>query len=552
MKNITQDAAINSVAPALIEDDIARSAWYDPIFAEWFAPFANKDVLFNGPRGEAFFKECGAFVKEHRTSMGAVGDSPSVLLENKGALDWFNSIKQPKLPGGKTHKPTKWQIEKTRRYLTRRHDSLLAEKLGDAERLRLVGENERADAIAIKARQFFTSFTDSNSQCTRVLDDVDSILNLAESNPPLFTVEGELGNLLNPRLKGDNLGVIVANQKIGKTAMLLSLAVTAGCQTPTLIISAGDETEEKIDARIATNLSCHATQPDFAGKFAMPVPDCKHNASGTCPIGMSGEPRMNKDWENLLASGATPEELCDGSFDGSRGMSGNIYQPCCRCFPQKGTKDYFENRKRWQSAVWWRMEEFKLVNRKIIVDARNRYEMTSFGGGLRKIAYSGGKLSVSMIEELLDRLDRTENFVPQVVILDYADLLLQEIFRSTDKDHDGMRVNWERLRAITFERGILLITATQTNRLGDGIETHTIRTIGRCAKAADNATWVMSLNQLPVEKSAKVMRASMMFAREGSFNPEYQALCYLWLEVQDSFAFSAPIFKKTKTYKEKD
>ena len=52
MKNITQDAAINSVAPALIEDDIARSAWYDPIFAEWFAPFANKDVLFNGPRGE--------------------------------------------------------------------------------------------------------------------------------------------------------------------------------------------------------------------------------------------------------------------------------------------------------------------------------------------------------------------------------------------------------------------------------------------------------------------------------------------------------------------
>ena len=48
------------------------------------------------------------------------------------------------------------------------------------------------------------------------------------------------------------------------------------------------------------------------------------------------------------------------------------------------------------------------------------------------------------------------------------------------------------------------------------------------------------------------MRASMMFAREGSFNPEHQALCYLWLEVQDSFAFSAPIFKKTKTYKEKD
>ena len=52
---------------------------------------------------------------------------------------------------------------------------------------------------------------------------------------------------------------------------------------------------------------------------------------------------------------------------------------------------------------------------------------------------------------------------------------------------------------------------------------------------------------LIAERRAKVKRVSILFAREGAFDPEHQALCCQWQEVQDGFAFSMPIFCKTKT-----
>jgi len=536
---------------AQMENDLACSAWHDKNFAVWFFPFAKADVLFNGSRGEAFFNECGTFAKAHKTAIGSTGDDPKRVLQNESAYEWYATLHFPELPGGRLHKPTTWQIDKARKYMTGRHNILLSEKLADAEAIREKGDSARADMIAAEARRRFTAFNDSSVECTRAMDDIDALLGLAESNPPLFTLDGEMGKLLNQRLKGDNLGVLLANQKIGKTTSLISLAVAAAKQVPTLFVSLGDETKIKVDGRVLTNLSCHVTQPEFAGKFAMPVPDCAHNANGTCPIGMSGEPRAIKCWKTLIGEGATPEELCEGSFEGSRTVSGNVYQPCCRCFPvNDGTKEDWEKRKRWKSAVWWRMEGFNLCDRKKILDTRNRFELDSFGGGLKITAYPGGEVTVGMLEEKLDALDRTENFVPLVLVIDYFDLFKQEIERGTDKDYDGMRINWQKLRGICFRRGILIITAIQTNREDPDIETHTVKTIGRCAKAADNCTWMATLNQTIAERRAKVMRLSMLFAREGKFDPEHQALCSLWLEVQDSFAFSAPIFYKTQNKKE--
>ena len=73
-----------------------------------------------------------------------------------------------------------------------------------------------------------------------------------------------------------------------------------------------------------------------------------------------------------------------------------------------------------------------------------------------------------------------------------------------------------------------------------------MRTIGRCAKAADNCTWMITLNQTMQERRAKVMRTSLLFAREGEFDPEHQALCCQWHEIQDGFPFSMPVFCKIK------
>jgi hypothetical protein len=551
------DETVSVTDPADIEADLARSAWHDKSFAAWFAPFATKVVLFNGIAGEDFFRECGEFAKAHKAAPAESGDGAAEVLKSAAARSWFRSLEFPGLPGGRTHKPTSWQTEKARKYLASRHNTLLAEQLADAERIRATGDAERANRIAAKARKEFSSFSDAAIECKDALEDEDAILALAESTPPLFLLDGEVGRLLNRRLKPGGFGVILADQKIGKTTGLMTVAIAAARHEPTLFIGTGDEDKEELNGRVATNLTCRAVEPEYAGPFAVPVPDCAHNANGTCPIGQSGVPRQVKDWKIMIECGATPMDLAEGTADGARAIDGRLYTPCCRCFPRNdGTAEDAERRKRWKSAIWWRRIDVDLIDRATLSETKRRFNLEcAMAGGKLKIApCSSGSLSVSGLHDMLTMLDRTENFVPRVVVLDYADLMQQEAGRDTDKDHDGLRRIWEGLSSLRTKLKILLITATQTNRSSDGAETLTRRMIGRSTKAADNCTWMVTINQTIQERRAHVMRMSMLYARKGGFDPEHQALCCQWHEVQDAFAFSMPVFCKIKqeSYKERD
>lgn len=530
---------------AHMEEDLARSALYDATFAVWFMAHASADVLANGSRAHHLFVECGEFAKTHRIPIGEAGDPIEDVLTNPSAILWYKGMEFGPLPGGRICKPTSWQIEKARKYLLRRHDRLLADHLAEADRLRSEGQDERAEQLAASARRRYVVFSDAAAPCKVALSDPDAIMSLAESNPPLFTLRGEAGRLLNARLKPDNLGVFLGDQKVGKTTLLVDLAVRAAKSVPTLFVSAGDETLLKIDGRVATNLTHNVTQREFAGTYGMPVPDCAHNANGTCPIGEGGEPRMVKDWRKLIAEGHDLVEMAEGAIEGARTLTGRVYQPCCKCFPM-GDGDERNLRRNWRSAVWWRTHTFDTMTRQDLDAARLKFRMTSAEGGLRIAQYNANELGVEGLYELLDALDRVDNFVPEVIVLDYADIMKQEGGRATDKDHDGMRRIWEGLRGITTRLNLLLITATQTNREGDGIETHTRKTIGRSAKVADNCTWLVSLNQTVDERRAKLLRMSVMFAREGGFDMEHQALVCQWHEIQHSLGFSMPIFCKLK------
>jgi len=126
-------------------------------------------VLFNGARGEDFFRQCGEFAKAHRTAPGECQDNPALML-TPIALDWFRAMTFTPLPGGRPCKPTSWQMEKARKYLASRHNTLLAEQLADAERIRQDGDGVRADRLATEARKAFSSFTDAAANCRRVMD----------------------------------------------------------------------------------------------------------------------------------------------------------------------------------------------------------------------------------------------------------------------------------------------------------------------------------------------------------------------------------------------
>lgn len=539
-----QPEKVQPAEEIITEHDLARSAWYDRDFAAWFTPYAKADLLFGGSAAATFFTTCGEFALRYKSSAADSGDTPEDIIEDEAALRWFQNVAMPELPGGASHKPTAWQQEKARKYLNSRNNALLAQTLLEAEKIAADGDQSRADALAADARRKYTAFTEAAVECRRALSDEDAILGLAEHIEPYFTLEGELGRLLNSRLKPENFGVILANQKVGKTTLLLNLAVRAAKKVPTLLISTGDESELKLNARIATYLSHHVTQPEFEGEFALPIPDCLHNAQGTCPLGLGGEPRRGKGWEQLMADGHDPEDLCRGNIAEALTVEGNIYAPCCRCFPMGGygTEEQ-EKRKNWRSGIWWRMQKVNLINKKVLQAAKTQFRLES-KGDLRIMAFGSDKVTVEDLRERLEMLDRRDNFVPSVIIVDYIDIMKQSAGKNSDKDHDGMRRLFEGLSAMRLELKNLIITATQSNREGDEVETHTIRTIGRTAKGVDNCTWFLTLNQIVDEKRASIMRTSMMVARDGKYDIGRQAMCCQWHEMQDAFAFSMPIFKK--------
>jgi replicative DNA helicase len=77
--------------------------------------------------------------------------------------------------------------------------------------------------------------------------------------------------------------------------------------------------------------------------------------------------------------------------------------------------------------------------------------------------FPSGKLTLAMLEAYLDNLARFENFTPDVLIVDYADLMSIKDVKNLRQELGAISVG---LRGIGVERNMAVITASQTNREG--------------------------------------------------------------------------------------
>ncbi|MDK1290131.1 DnaB-like helicase C-terminal domain-containing protein [Pseudoalteromonas umbrosa] len=120
-----------------------------------------------------------------------------------------------------------------------------------------------------------------------------------------------------------------------------------------------------------------------------------------------------------------------------------------------------------------------------------------------------GQLTVPMLESYLDQLERHCNFVPDMVVIDYADLMKLD----ASKMRESLGQLYKDLRGIAVERNLAMVTATQTNRDGADVgvitEKHVAEDFSKIA-IADN---IISLNQTEAERTLGLMRAYVVKAR---------------------------------------
>ena len=124
-----------------------------------------------------------------------------------------------------------------------------------------------------------------------------------------------------------------------------------------------------------------------------------------------------------------------------------------------------------------------------------------------------GTATVNTIRALLVQLRNYEEFIPEVIIIDYLELLRPT--REGQHEYQAQQRIAEELRGLAMERKVLVWTATQTNRMGRAVKIITDSELGDSYGKIRTCDFAISLNQNEEEFDNGAMRAYVVKSRNG-------------------------------------
>ena len=176
---------------------------------------------------------------------------------------------------------------------------------------------------------------------------------------------------------------------------------------------------------------------------------------------------------------------------------------------------YFEKMDTGSKKCW--AIEHKTISRKAVSIADIQKKQKTFrrlfrGGDIRIFAVPAYNLTVEQLDLEIDRLNQQEEFVPDVVIVDYADIMTP-----SDKGNDyrnQLDGIWKRLRGLAQKRKCVVFTASQSGRASINKDADS-KDIAEDIRKLAHITSMVSLNQTPSEKKAGILRLKQLALREG-------------------------------------
>ncbi len=308
----------------------------------------------------------------------------------------------------------------------------------------------------------------------------------------LFKFPGKLGELTRKGLKRGWLVSFMGPMKRGKSWWLMEMAVQAVLAQLRVVHISLEMSAEGMGVRLFRKLTSLA---DKNGPFRYPVFDCQKNQDGSC---------KKKDRTSrvpLLKDGLRPKyENTDSS-----------YLPCTVC---RGTSDYV-------LETWFTMViRNEMTLGKLRKGMRGFSAMWGAGSRFRMITYPAATASLQDIKVDLDSLEDDEAFVPDVIVIDYADILKPE--DPTEEGRDRFDTTWKALKGLSEVRHCLVVTATQSTR--KTLDSRNVKgsdTSEDIRKAA-HLDVEFGLNQLPMEKKRGIIRINKIFDRWDDFDPTNQ------------------------------
>ncbi len=142
---------------------------------------------------------------------------------------------------------------------------------------------------------------------------------------------------------------------------------------------------------------------------------------------------------------------------------------------------------------------------------------------------STGSINVDDVKIQLDNMEHYNNFIPDVIVIDYADIMAPEK-GSVKEERHKLNETQKALRGLAQERNCAVITATQTDRstFKRNIEEDTI---AEDIRKLAHATHVIALNQNREDKRNNIMRVGVLVKRDDNFLTDDEVVVLQCLEI---------------------
>lgn len=299
----------------------------------------------------------------------------------------------------------------------------------------------------------------------------------------LFRMPGMLGELMGMFERGWLVSYL-APRKRGKTFFLQETGVQAATNKLNVCIVSLEMSKYGFGSRLLQRIVAMGKQ----SLYYYPCFDCLKNQDNSC----TKKTRTNN--KPLIVNGELP--VFSEDID---------YKICTAC---RGTREF-------NLGVW-----YEVIKRPVISERRIANQIAgftrAFGNRMRIKAYPAFSANLKQIISDIDMLEYNEGFVPDVIIIDYADILAPEDKRVDE--HIRIDETWKTLKQIAEMRHCLVLTATQGNRKSSEKKNVAANDTSRDISKNDHVDAQYALSQTPFEKKSGVIRVNNTLHRWKEFD----------------------------------
>lgn len=139
-------------------------------------------------------------------------------------------------------------------------------------------------------------------------------------------------------------------------------------------------------------------------------------------------------------------------------------------------------------------------------------------GSLKIKEYPPGTFNANHLRFLCQDLKNKQNFVPDIIMVDYLNLLSSYRMRDNSNSYNYIKAVTEELRGVAMELDIVICSPTQTNRQGMGATDYELTEISESAGIAMTADGVFGLISSPELEELGHMRIKQLKNRYGDIN----------------------------------